>query len=184
MKTIKINVYILIASAVLISLAACGKSAAAAAITPAATLQQNDSLRKLTVNGLERTYLVHIPSGINTGVSVPLVFVFHGFAENAYFIQQASGFNDIADIGHFIVVYPNGSGAADALSWNASGCCESAIAKKIDEAAFIRQIISDLGKLAKIDPKRTYAAGFSNGALLSYRLACEMSDSYPFYSQL
>jgi polyhydroxybutyrate depolymerase len=132
----------------------------------------------LTVNGLERTYLLHIPPGLAAGQPVPLVFVFHGFSENANVIRQASGFNYVADNNRFIVVYPNGSGASGSLSWNASGCCGSALTNNIDESAFVRQIISDLGSIAKIDPKRTYASGFSNGALLSYRLACEMSDTF------
>jgi len=186
----KIHLYRLIAGAVLIGLAACGKVALAptatstafptntpaptATATLAATLQPDDSQRTLTVNGLERTYLLHIPSGINAGQSVPLVFVFHGYSENATYIQQMSGFNDIADKGGFFVVYPSGKD----LSWNAGGCCGSGMTENIDEAAFIRQIISDLGTVAKIDPKRTYATGFSNGALLSYRLACEMSDTF------
>ena len=145
---------------------------------PAATLQPVDAQRTLTVNGLERSYLLHIPSGIGAGQPAPLVFVFHGYQETASYIQFTSGFNDIADRGSFIVVYPNGSGDGSALSWNANGCCGYAVSNNVDEAAFIRQIIADLGTLARIDPKRTYAAGFSNGARLSYRLACEMSDTF------
>jgi polyhydroxybutyrate depolymerase len=191
MNKMKPHLFILIASAILIGLSACGKAATAAPATlPAAspsprptptaasTLQPLDALRKLTVNGLERSYLVHIPAGLNGGAAVPLVFVFHGYAENAGYIQQASGFNDIADTGRFIVVYPHGSGSEGSFSWNAGACCDTAASNHIDEAAFVRQIIADLGTLARIDPNRTYAAGFSNGALLAYRLACEMSDTF------
>ena len=185
MKAIRIFLYTFIASALLMSITACGKTTVPPTVAsvqsttgPAATLQPNDSERALTVNGLERTYLLHIPPGLAADQPVPLVFVFHGFSENANVIQQASGFNYVADNNRFIVVYPNGSGASGSLSWNASGCCGSAIANNIDESAFVRQIISDLGSVAKIDPKRTYASGFSNGALLSYRLACEMSDTF------
>jgi polyhydroxybutyrate depolymerase len=199
MNKMRPHLFILIASAILIGLSACGLAAcglaapaatAAPATAPAATpsprptpaaastLQPVNALRKLTVNGLERSYLVHIPTGLNGGASIPLVFVFHGYAENADYIQQASGFNDIADTGRFIVVYPTGSGSEGSFSWNAGACCDTATSNHIDEAAFVHQIIADLGTLARIDPKRTYAAGFSNGALLSYRLACEMSDTF------
>jgi polyhydroxybutyrate depolymerase len=187
MKNFKIWLFISISVALLSSTTACGKTAPTPTTTPlatptatiaAATLQPGDSERTLTVNGVERTYLLHIPPGLTAGQSEPLVFVFHGFTENASMIQQASGFNDVADKNGFIVVYPNGSGTSGSLSWNASGCCGSALASNIDESAFVRQIISDLGSIAKIDPKRTYASGFSNGALLSYRLACEMSDTF------
>ena len=39
-----------------------------------------------------------------------------------------------------------------------------------------RALIDELSKLLKIDPKRVYATGFSNGAIFAYRLACELSD--------
>ena len=57
-------------------------------------------------------------------------------------------------------------------------CCGYAVVNSVDEAAFIRQILSDLGMIARIDPKRIYAAGFDNGAMLSYRLACEMPGTF------
>jgi polyhydroxybutyrate depolymerase len=42
----------------------------------------------------------------------------------------------------------------------------------------VRQMLSDLSTVASIDPKRIYAAGFSQGGMLAYRLACEMSDTF------
>jgi polyhydroxybutyrate depolymerase len=85
-----------------------------------------------------------------------------------------TGFNEIADTGGFLVVYPTGI----ELSWNASICCEPAVTNNVDEPAFVRQILADLGTIASIDPKRIYALGHSNGTMLSYQLACEMSDTF------
>ena len=187
MKTLRFYIYIFMASALLISMMACSKATPVSYGDPGPVetatktlipLQPGDSQRTLTVNGLERTYLLHVPYGLATGKFIPLVFVFHGLSENASLIQQASGFNDIADKNGFIVVYPNGSGPSGSLSWNAGKCCGSAQVNAVDEAAFIRQIIVDLNTTTKIDRIRTYATGFSNGALLAYRLACEMSDTF------
>jgi polyhydroxybutyrate depolymerase len=182
MKTIKSFFYFLTAAVLCASMTACARakstpSATATALPPAATIQPGDSQRTVTIDGLVRTYLLHIPTGINSDQPIPLVFVFHGLGENADSIQQATGFSDIADKNNFIVVYPNGSGSSGGLSWNAGKCCGYALDNDVSEANFVRQIISDLGTLAKIDPKRIYATGFSNGGLLSYRLACEMSDT-------
>jgi len=137
-----------------------------------------DGQRTLKVEKMERTYLVHIPAGLNDQQLVALVFVFHGFQENGNFARTYSGLDSIASANGFVAVYPDGSGDAGSLSWNAGLCCGYAVQNKVDEPAFVRAIIADVQTMVKIDPRRVYAAGFSNGALLSYRLACEMSDTF------
>lgn len=141
--------------------------------TTAPTLEPSDSARKLTVNGVERSYLLHIPPGLDGLHPVPVVFVFHGFFQTASAISF-TGFNDMADKDGILVVYPEGLD----LSWNAGDCCGYASDNNVDETSFVRQILSDLETIASIDPKRIYATGFSNGAELAYRLACEMSDVF------
>jgi polyhydroxybutyrate depolymerase len=181
--------WILISGVVLLSTVACGSAAPSLLpvptstppqllMAPATTVQPGDFLRILSVNGEERTYRLHIPLNLQIGKPAPLVFVFHGLSDNADLIEQISGFNDFSEKDGVVVVYPNGTGPSGSLSWNASGCCGYAMTNKIDESAFIRNIIDDLGKIAEVDPKRIYATGFSNGGLLSYRLACEMSNTF------
>ena len=170
----------LIAAILLISSAACGQAAPKPTptplltATPAPTIQPGVSTRTLTVGSLKRTYILHIPPGLDSLNPVPVVFVFHGYTMSAAIMPIMSGFNDIADTDGFLVVYPNGY----ARSWNASGCCGAAVNKNIDDLAFVRQMLADLGTIVPIDPKRIYASGFSNGAVFSYRLACEMSDTF------
>ncbi|MGA2490479.1 MAG: PHB depolymerase family esterase, partial [Anaerolineales bacterium] len=89
-------------------------------------------------------------------------------------IQNITGFNDIADKNGFLVVYPYGISG----SWNAGKCCGAAAQNNVDDIAFVRQMLSDVGTIASLDPKRTFATGFSYGAMFSYRLACEMSDTF------
>ena len=179
MKYPGFHLSLLIACLLMLSSSACSGFGLVSNVTvPSATLQPGDSQRTLTVTGMERNYLLHIPPGLSTGQPAALVFVFHGYSENASFIQQTSGFNEISDKGGFIVVYPNGSGSNGGQSWNAAGCCGYAIQNNVDDQAFISQIISDVGTLTRIEPKKIYATGFSNGALLSYRLACEMADTF------
>ena len=144
--------------------------------TAAPTIQPGDSERKLTVNGVERSYLLHIPPGLDSLHPAPVVFVFHGLGVGsmATSMPLLTGFSEIADGAGFLVVYPNGIG----LSWNAGSCCAYAVESNVDEPAFVRQMISDLETVASIDTKRIYATGLSNGAGLVYRLGCEMSDTF------
>jgi polyhydroxybutyrate depolymerase len=127
---------------------------------------------------MERTYFLHVPEGLNNQQSVPLVFVFHGLQESSTYARIYSGMDNIANVNSFIVVYPDGSGDNSDRSWNAGNCCGYARKNNVDDLAFIRAIIKDVETIVRVDAKRIYAAGFSNGALLSYRLACEMSDTF------
>jgi polyhydroxybutyrate depolymerase len=132
----------------------------------------------LRVGDLGRSYFLHIPPGLNDQQLVPLVFFFHGFGETGLQARQYVGFDQIANANGFIVVYPNGSGNAGAFSWNGPRCCGYALDNNVDDEAFVRTILADVNTIARIDPKRTYTAGFSNGALLSYHLGCTMSDTF------
>jgi polyhydroxybutyrate depolymerase len=170
------SLYTLIAAALILSAAACGRPAPTA--TPAATLQPGSGRRALTVDGLDRNYVLHVPAGLDASQPVPLVFVFHGFQESGNSIRMQSAMDQVADANGFLVAYPNGTGPSNALSWNAGGCCGYALENNVDDEAFVRAMIADVGTVATVDPKRVYAAGFSNGALLTFRLACEMSDVF------
>ena len=180
MKNLKRNMLVLIATSLIGSMAACNSVTPTSTAIPTvvSTVSPIDEQRVLTIGGMERTYFLHIPSGLNDHESVPLVFVFHGFQENGAFARNYTGMDKIADANRFIVVYPDGSGPSGSLSWNASGCCGYALQNNVDEPAFVRAIIADVEAIVKVDSRRTYAAGFSNGALLSYRLACEMSGTF------
>jgi polyhydroxybutyrate depolymerase len=92
-----------------------------------------------------------------------------------------SGFNGAADRHGFAVVYPNGTnrlGDDILLTWNGGTCCGYAQEKAVDDVGFVRAIVADLQSLMTIDPKRLYATGMSNGAILSHRLGCEASDLF------
>jgi polyhydroxybutyrate depolymerase len=142
-----------------------------------ATRPPGDAERSLTVGGQARSYLLHVPTGLSAVSPAPLVLVFHGHRMDGDYMLAMTGFNALADANQFIVAYPKGTGAAESLSFNAGVCCGSAQKNGVDEAAFVRGILSDLGGLYAIDPARVYVAGFSNGAMLAYRLACELSDT-------
>lgn len=50
------------------------------------------------------------------------------------------------------------------------------MANNIDDVKFISLLIDKLLAGYKINPKKVYATGHSNGGMLSYRLACEISS--------
>jgi polyhydroxybutyrate depolymerase len=144
----------------------------------AATVASGNSKRTLAVGGIDRSYLLHIPAWFTADEPQPLVMVFHFYSGTGEDMEKLTGFSELADIYGFLVAYPEGTGPAGETTWNAGGCCGYAADHNIDEAAFVRAILSDLQMEARIDPKRIYATGLSNGAFLSYRLGCGMSDTF------
>ena len=184
MKNLRGHLYTILAFALVIGTASCNPAAAplTATIPPTATaaptIQPGDSTRTLTVNGLKRDYLLHIPPGLERSRAVPVVLAFSGYGMTPSNLQTLTGFNDVANKDGFLVAYPKGTGSSDSeLSWNAGICCGAAQTNNVDELAFVREILKDLGTVASLDTKSIYAVGFSNGGVLLYRLACEMSDT-------
>ncbi|RJP49094.1 MAG: polyhydroxybutyrate depolymerase [Anaerolineaceae bacterium] len=106
--------------------------------------------------------------------------VFHGGGGKAENAIRTSNFNEVADEEGFIVVYPNGTGPreVEVFTWNSGNCCGNAMLENADDVGFARAILKDVQAIAAIDPKRIYATGMSNGAMMSYRLACEAADVF------
>jgi polyhydroxybutyrate depolymerase len=130
-----------------------------------------------TVDGRVRSYRV---VDLSNGEPAPLLFVLHGFGGTAAMMSEASeidrSFADRYDL-RPIVVYPNGTGAESGLpqSWNAGGCCPFSTFDFVDDVAFFDQLIDALTMEYDIDPERVWVVGHSNGGMMAYRLACELS---------
>ncbi|GAB4450501.1 MAG: hypothetical protein OHK0041_12520 [Anaerolineales bacterium] len=139
-----------------------------------------DAARTLLHNGIERTYLLHIPPSYDESKPALLVIALHGGGGNAESQRRVSGFDQLADAQGFIVVYPNGTGRFNdtLLTWNGGTCCGYAAENQIDDVGFIRALIAELESKFNIDPRRIYATGMSNGAIMSYRLACDAADLF------
>jgi polyhydroxybutyrate depolymerase len=138
------------------------------------TLATGDHNRTLTFAGQERSYLLHIPPAYDSAQPTPLVLAYHGINLNAQEMARISGFSAQADLEDFVVAYPNGSGSHQ--SWNGGDCCGEAALKDVDDVGFTQAVINDITNLLNIDPKQVYATGFSNGAIMVYRLACDLAD--------
>jgi polyhydroxybutyrate depolymerase len=135
----------------------------------------------LTHAGMTRTYRLYIPTlyVVQKPEAVPLVIVLHGGGGNAENAALVTGFSQKANKEGFIVVYPNGTswiGRNIFLTWNSGNCCGYALENNIDDVGFIKALIEKLKQELPVDPKRIYVTGISNGAMMSYRLACELSD--------
>lgn len=77
----------------------------------------------------------------------------------------------------FATLLPAGTGPSDEfLTWNAGRCCGHAARRQVDDVGFLRRLLDDALGRWPIDPRRVYAVGISNGGMMAYRLAAEVSS--------
>jgi polyhydroxybutyrate depolymerase len=171
-----------IATAVLICIAlgltfapaasAAAHSEATVSAPVAAPLGAAGTDRTITFNagGFTRSYAVFVP---NTLPAHPYLLVdLHQFTGNAADTEQATQFDLGAVSSGTIVVYPQGVGN----HWNAGGCCGLTPTTTADDVSFITDVIDDVTARYPIDATKVAIGGFSNGAGMALRYACERSD--------
>ena len=133
-----------------------------------------------TPDGRSRHYRLYEPSGLGAGEEVPLLIALHGGLGSSGQFAVNSGFDDLAEANGFIVAYPDGMGAlpngGGPQTWNGGYCCGPAVRQGVDDVGFVSALIDDVEDAHPIDPSRVFVAGHSNGAIMAYRLACELSD--------
>lgn len=137
----------------------------------------------LVHNGLERFYILHIPKNYQANKRAPLLVAMHGGGGSMDYQADNSKYKLISkseEVG-FIALFPNGTSkfkSGKFATWNAGKCCGYARDEKIDDVGFIRAIIQKTKSQLSIDDRKIYATGMSNGGMMTYRLACEMSDVF------
>ncbi|HEX6090311.1 MAG TPA: PHB depolymerase family esterase [Gemmatimonadales bacterium] len=120
--------------------------------------------QRIRVGGVERRYLVHVPP---VGGRTPdaIVVVLHGGGGTPAGIAAHTRFNRLADGERFVVAYPAARNGRwlDGREGSEAG----------DDITFLRALVDTLRRRHGIRAERVFAAGISNGAMMSYRLACE-----------
>jgi len=136
--------------------------------------------RKIEFQNLSRFYKFHIPLGYNPDNSTPVVLCFHGGGGYPGAVRYQTDFDILADKEGFIIVYPAGHHRLwkdRLLFWNDGRTPKNDPSfSDIDDVGFISLLIDDLGMYFNIDENRIFATGISNGAMMSYRLASDLSN--------
>ncbi len=128
-------------------------------------------------DNLKRTFTIYIPVAYDKTVQMPTIIALHGRGTNGkgMMLVTKKGFNRIADKEGFLVVYPDGI----ERNWNDGRRDEEANDRahreNIDDVGFISALINFMIAEYNADPQRIYITGISNGAMMAYRLACELS---------
>lgn len=143
------------------------------ATPPPATFLPGASWYKAVVHwtlsdGTARQYQISIPAGL-VGAA-PYVVALHGYAQGVASARAQQNWEALAPARHFVVVY--GVGQPNA-SWNAGQCCSTAVSSHRDDSLYLAELLRLVPSEWALNPHRIYLAGFSNGAMMAYRYACE-----------
>lgn len=133
-----------------------------------------DELFSVKVTGIERQWRLFIPAQYNDAVALPLVLNFHGTGSSPLRQSALSDFETLATEKGFVVASPQAKYPREAggpLTWNVDRDHNG-----VDDVLFVLTMIEEISIRLAIDPKRIYATGFSGGARMSSRLACDLSD--------
>jgi len=182
--TTPINLALSLATIILLAIVT-GVTAQAATPKPT-TMHPGDNKVELTSGGLARRYIVHVPPGYDGKTALPVVIMFHGGGGKARGAMSETGWSAKADRENFFAVYPEGvphdpgrhaSFVLNPQTWNDGSGRENlpAARMQIDDVGFVNAMLDDLGARLRVDPRRVYATGFSNGASMTFRVGRELA---------
>jgi polyhydroxybutyrate depolymerase len=138
----------------------------------------------LTLNGLTRRALVHVPSSHDGRSLLPLVFMFHGNGGTPEGVVKEMGWVAKSDAEKFIIVFPEGTRpdmtqppkfGRNNPAWNDGSGRFHAGERNVADVAFISVLLAQLEAKFTVDRRRVFATGFSNGASMAFRVGLELS---------
>lgn len=137
-----------------------------------------DYERTLTIDGKERSYLMHVPENYDQTKPIPLLVMLHGRGGDAKQFAERTRMNEKADKEGFAVVYPNATkwlDRKDLSAWDAANGLVPPGARAND-VQFLRSVIDQSESQLAVDPSRIYMIGHSSGGMMAYLAASELSD--------
>lgn len=139
------------------------------------------------IDGDDREYYVHVPSMYTGNTAVPVVFMLHGTSGDGEKFYNNSGWREVGEDENIISVFPsswryciNDNGEIkNTTKWNTTPdadwfFCAGQTGR--NDIKFLSTVITELNAKYKIDNKRIYLAGFSNGGQMAAKCAIELSD--------
>ncbi len=152
-----------------------------------AQIKYGKNLVNTVSEGVEREYVVHVPLTYDGIQAVPLVFMLHGTSGSGPEFYDNIGWKELSEKENFIVVYPSSlrykiideEGPKITTKWNtppdANFVLQPGEVGK-DDIRFLRKVIDEVSEKYRIDARRIYLNGFSNGGNMAAKCAIEMGD--------
>jgi len=149
----------------------------------AGTLVRDETLEH---GGIARWYDVWLPDAAPaTTAPAPLVVVLHGGTQSNDALESGAllELRAVADEEGLLLALPNGtssasgaSGPSGSFNWNDCRADAGPAATVADDVGFVAALIDAVSARWPVDRDRVYVLGASNGGMMAYRLALELSD--------
>jgi polyhydroxybutyrate depolymerase len=130
----------------------------------------------MMVGGLERSYEVIAPVKAPPK-SAPVIVMLSGIGSTVAQEISRDAILPYATANQAEIVYPVAFGE----SWNAITCCGEAATKNINDLAFLKALVP---RVNPGDARKVYVVGYSNGARMAYRVACDDPTLFDGYAMV
>lgn len=136
--------------------------------------QAQNTSRTITVDGLQRDYIIHLPPSFNALKKLPLLFALHGGGGTAESAVRFYDLESLADKNNFIIVYPDAVNKA----WSIPGMASrvKGVDPTVNDLHFMNTLLDTLIANYKVDSAKVFCTGISRGAMFSYYLADAMNS--------
>jgi polyhydroxybutyrate depolymerase len=133
-----------------------------------------DTTRTVQVGTVSRSYVLHLPAAYDGKKVAPLVLDFHGVGGTGTAELAGSPYPSLLDPAGVVMAFPDGAKGPAGTAWNVGPCCVA----NVDDVAFARAVVADVGQVACIDTNHVYAVGVLTGGGMAYYLACQAADIF------
>lgn len=121
---------------------------------------------------------VFVPTSYDPAVPTPLVVLLHGFGCDGAWVESYFQLLPLAEQHGFLYMCPEGTVDQDGNRfWNATDSCCDFYGTGVDDSAYLLALVDEVKTLLNVDPGKVFFAGHSNGAFMSYRMACDHSGT-------
>ena len=151
-------------------LVACSLNSASVAANGCGTpVKSGMHSEQMSFGLLDRDYKVYVPKNWDNKKPQPMVLGLHGGYGTGEIFNQQTKASDQADKYNMLLVLPDGY----YKSWNAGTCCKPAAKFGVRDVEFISALVKKVSQDYCVNDDKVFATGFSNGAMLTHKIACE-----------
>ena len=122
--------------------------------------------------------VVRTPASYDPGTPTPLLIMLHGYGSpSGESMEQWLQLWPHANTNGFLYATPTGN--VDLYGnnfWNATDSCCNFGNADVDNVAYLVELIETIKSNYNVDQDRVHLLGYSNGAFMSHRMACEHGD--------